>query len=309
MLRKLWVITKRTFLGYTGDNCSQLAAAISYYVLFSIAPLTIFTVSVFGVVLTAGGREQVVNRVLDIVPLTQTEGRTSVEDAINSIKSVGIVAAAVSLAFLLWTASSVFGSIRRSLNVIWRAEEHRPFAQAKLIDAVQVVVLGSILLASLVLTGVLRWVRAVSAAHVGPLAGSNPLWEVPPVVLPGTLTCVVFLLLYRVVPAVRPRWRDIIPGALLATVLFEALKNSFALYVAYFNNFDVVYGSLAGILLFLLYTFLSANILLIGAELSRTLMRYHARDFDPEIFPTQPMPPVTTRAFRAFKALFVRDEA
>ena len=99
------------------------------------------------------------------------------------------------------------------------------------------------------------------------------------------LTLVTFVLLYRIVPASHPRWRDVLPGALLATLLFEALKNSFAFYVANFNNFDVVYGSLAGALLFLLYTFLSSNILLIGAELTRTLERYHNHELDAEIFP------------------------
>jgi membrane protein len=114
-------------------------------------------------------------------------------------------------------------------------------------------------------------------------------------------------LLYRIVPARHPRWRDVLPGALFATILFEALKTSFAFYVANFNNFDVVYGSLAGILLFLLYTWLSANILLLGAELSRTMQRYWAGDLDAEIYPTEAMPPVSTRVYRAVRALFLRD--
>ena len=100
-------------------------------------------------------------------------------------------------------------------------------------------------------------------------------------------------------PASHPRLRDVLPGALLATLLFEVLKNSFAIYVANFNNFDVVYGSLAGALLFLLYTFLASNILLIGAELTRTMERYHNHELDAELFPPEPRPPVTTRALRA----------
>jgi uncharacterized BrkB/YihY/UPF0761 family membrane protein len=154
---------------------------------------------------------------------------------------------------------------------------------------------------------VLRTIRHLAPSNAGPLAGHSPLWEIPPIVLPALITFVAFALLYRIVPATRPRWRDALPGALIATLLFEALKNSFAFYVANFNTFDVVYGSLAGALLFLLYVYLAAAILLIGAEIARTLQRYHAGEFQLEISPLHPGPPVSTRAFRAFKGLFVRQ--
>ncbi|TAK57797.1 MAG: YihY/virulence factor BrkB family protein, partial [Dehalococcoidia bacterium] len=135
----------------------------------------------------------------------------------------------------------------------------------------------------------------------------SPLWEIPSVLLPAVLTFVTFALLYRIVPAARPRWRDALPGAFVATLLFEALKNGFAFYVANFNNFDVVYGSLAGVLLFLFFTYLSSAILLIGAELARTFLAYHSGVLRDELYPPQPLPPVTTRAFRAVKGLFVRQ--
>lgn len=308
MGRKLWIITKQTYFGYIGDNCNQLAAAISYYVLFSILPLAIFIVSIFGLVLSSNDlRNAIVDRVLETVPLTQTEGRSAVIDALDNVKRVSGPVAALGLIGTLFTASSVFASIRKSLNTIWKVQEQRPFAQAKLVDFGQVGLLGVMLLASMFATAVLRLIRHTSAKYVGPLAGSNPFWQLPPIVVPAILTLVTFLLLYRIVPAVRPRWRDIIPGALLATLLFEALKNSFAFYIANFNNFDVVYGSLAGALLFLFYTFLSSNILLIGAEVSRTMQRYHAGELDAEIYPAVPPPPVSTRVISAVKGLFVRQ--
>ena len=309
MGRRIWIFAKQTYFGYVGDNCNQLAAAISYYVLFSILPLAILIVSVFGIFLNSGDlRNAIVDRLLEALPLTQTEGRTSVNNALDNVNRVSGTVAALGLIGTLWTASSVFASIRKSLNTVWKVQEHRPFAQAKLVDIMQVGVLGVMLLASMLLTGVLRAIRALSAEHVGPLAGSNPFWQVPPILLPATLSLATFLLLYRIVPAARPRWRDVVPGALFATLLFEALKNSFAFYISNFNNFDVVYGSLAGALLFLLYTFLSSNILLAGAELTRTMERYHARELDAEIFPVDPQPAVTVRVWHALRGLFVRQD-
>jgi len=308
MLRRAWVLGKHTYASFARDDCPQLAAAISYYLLFSIVPLVILVVSVMGFFLSSDSiRNDIVDRVLNIVPLDPTTGRSAVDRALNNVNSVSGPIAALSLLGTLWTASSVFASIRKALNRVWSADEHRPFAQQKLVDVAQMGVLGLILLSSLVLTGVLRTIRQLAPSGAGPLAGSSPLWEIPSLLLPAVLTFATFALLYRIVPAARPRWRDALPGALIATLLFEALKNGFAFYVANFNNFDVVYGSLAGVLLFLLFTYVSSVILLIGAELAHTFLAYHSGDLHNELFPREPQPPVTTRAFRAVKGLFVRQ--
>lgn len=307
MARRVWIITKQTYLCFARDNCTQLAAAISYYVLFSIIPLAILAVSIASLVLNSDAvRSDITNRILSAVPLSQTEGRSAVENALDSVQRVSGPVAALGLLATLWTASAVFASIRKSLNAVWRVDEHRPWAQAKLVDLAQVGLLGIILLASLVLTGVLRTIREVSAAHVGPLTNSNPVWEVPSYALPAMLTFATFILMYRIVPASHPKWRDVLPGAILATLMFEVLKTSFAIYVANFNNFDVVYGSLAGALLFLLYTYLASNILLAGAELTRIMERYHNHELDTEIFPVNPQPTMTL-VLRALRSLFVRQ--
>ncbi len=309
MFRHTWVFTKQTWLAFNRDNCTQQAAAISYYVLFSLLPLALLTVSVIGFVLTSESRRaDLVDEILSRIPLSQTEGRDAVEKALDSVQRVSGPIAALGLAITLWTSSAVFAAIRKALNVVWGVDEHRPWAQAKLIDFAQVGVLSAILLSSVVATAVIRIVREISADHFGPLANTgSPLWEIPPVVLPAVLSLITFGLLYRIVPATRPRWRDIIPGALFAMVLFELMKNLFAFYVANFNNFDVVYGSLAGVFLFLLFTFIASSILLAGAELARTFERYHRGELQDELYPPVPQPSIAEQAIRAVRGLFVRQ--
>src|SRR4029079_6381268 len=115
MGRRIWIIFKQTWLSYTRHNVPQLSAAISYYVLFSILPIAVLTVSVFGFFLSSAElRTDVVNRILDIVPLTQSDGRDAVLNAVNSVKRVSGPAAAIGLIGTIWTASSVFASIRKS---------------------------------------------------------------------------------------------------------------------------------------------------------------------------------------------------
>jgi membrane protein len=308
MARRIWVFTKQTFLSYNRDQCAQHAAAIAYHVLFSIIPLSIFGVSIAAFVLSDDSlRTHFINSLLDALPLSQTEGRDSIDNAIEDARSIGGPIAVISLAALLWTASSMFGAVRKALNAVYKVDEYRPYFRGKLVDLLQIGIVSLILLSSIAATGLLRTAREVSVDFLGPLGSNNALWEIPALVLPALISLATFLLLYRFVPAAHPRWRDVVPGALLATLLFEVLKNSFALYVANFNNYDVIYGSLAGVLLFLLYTYLSSIILLIGAEFSHTFQRFHSGDLAAELHPVGPRKSFAEETLRAVRGLFVRQ--
>ena len=175
MFRAAWVLTKHTFRGYGRANSALYAAAIAYYVLFSIVPLAILAFSAFGIVLRdEGRREEIVDYVLDQLPLTQTEGRQDVGDILNSVQAASGAVAIIGVVVALWTASSVFSAIRRALNNVWRVDEVRPFAQGKLVDFLQIGLLSAILLASLVATGVVRAVREDDV--VAATLGKNVLW-------------------------------------------------------------------------------------------------------------------------------------
>lgn len=307
MFKTLWVITKDTFFGFRDDRCTRLAAAIAYYVLFSIIPLAIFAVSVFGFVLNNENiREELVDQILEVLPLSETDGRTDVTDVVDSARDISGPAAILSLVAALWTSSAMFGAIRSSLNTVWKVDEIRPFVQGKLLDLAQVGGLMLLFVGSTVLTGALRTIRTLSTEHVGPLAGENILWELPPVLLPAVVALLAYFVLYTIVPAKKVAWQEALSGAALATILFEVLKNTFAIYVQNFNNYDVVYGALAGVLLFMFYMFLASNIMLIGAELARSVGDYRADRLAHAFQPGPAKPPVQQRMFRAFKGLFVR---
>ncbi len=344
MLKTLWLLTKRTVQEYADDNCSHMAAAISYYVLFSIIPLTIFTVSIFGLIVRDDDLQQ--NIAEDIVDFLNVEEGVPLlepnEDAIetlygaeavgeiqaeiddlsdSSIKDFAAVLEAdepvtlagkeltpdeitvradnivtdtlegvanvsgaltvVGLVGMAWAASAMFGAIRKSLNIAWDTHVHRPVIQQKLVDLSLVLGLGLLLGVSIVGTGALRTLQKLSDDNLGPLSeGSGLFWSVLPLFLPAVFTFLVFIILYRYVPNAASPFRDIWPGAVLATVLFELLKNLFALYIANFNNYAGAYGALGGLLLFLLWTYLTSNILLIGAELASEYPRVMRGDYD-----------------------------
>ena len=374
-MKTLWLLVKRTVQEYGDDNCSHMAAAISYYVLFSIIPLAIFLISIFGLVVRDEElQEDVAADIVDflnvesgvpkleldrdavearygaeafdeideaLTDLTEpaTEAlATTVEagelvtiagfelggeqlsvhpdnvviDTIQGVSDVSGALTIVGLVGMAWSASAMFGAIRKSLNIAWDTEVHRPVVQQKLTDLGMVFGLGLLLGLSVAGTAALRTLQTLSDENLGPLSeGTGFFWAVLPLFLPAIFSFTVFMLIYRYVPNAPSSYRDVWPGALLATVLFEVLKNAFAIYIANFNSYAGAYGVLGGLLLFLLWTYLTSNILLIGAELASEYPRVLRGDYDEET-PAAPQAkrPVSETVRGAVRGLFLppRDE-
>jgi YihY family inner membrane protein len=355
MAGSLWRYFKHSLRQYGRDNCPQLAAAISYYVLFSIVPLTFFLVSVFGLVIRSERvRADVVQQVVDTLRLERGEVdlqlqesrlrqqgltpaqvqavrdalqelttaqrqqvadqlkitgsaevgghvlqakdvlvtyRNSISDTLSSVAGASPPLTVFSVLFSAWSASAMFGSVRKALNVVWKVDYQKPYFQQKLMDLLMVVGFGVLMLASVFGTGALRTLREVSDDALGPLStGTGLFWGALPYVLPGIASFAVFALLYRLVPAVSVRFRDVWLGALVAALLFEVLKNGFAFYVTHFRSYDLLYGSLGGILLFLTGVYFASSILLLGGELATSMPGLGGGAFAEVRDPSRPRP-------------------
>jgi membrane protein len=304
-MKTFFLLASHTIRRYSDDNCSLLAAAISYYVLFSVVPLTIFLASIFGFVMrNENTRQEVVDRIVQATPLEQKQGTNVVSDTIKGVSRVSAPLTVVGLVGLAWSASAMFGAIRRGLNIAFGVETGRPVVQQKLVDFGMLMGLGLMLALSVAGTGLLSALEARSSDFLGPLAGNSLFWEVVLSLIPAVLSFLLFLLVYRYVPAAGVGFRDVWPGALLAAVLFEVLKNGFAIYIANFNNYDLAYGALGGILLFLLWTYVTANILLLGAELASEYPRVREGLYAEAGGPARPL---RRQALEFVKGLFVRQ--
>lgn len=354
MRQTLWLLAKRTVQEYSDDNCSHMAAAISYYVLFSIIPLTIFTISIFGLVVRDDDVQQdiseeivdflevqegvpllelndeaITNRygrdavtsiqagvdelseaakqnaaerlrdgqriIIDGYSLTSDEvavrSQNLITDTLEGVADVSAPLTIVGLVGMAWAGSALFGAIRKSLNIAWDTDVHRPIVQQKLVDLSLVLAVGILLGASLGGTAALRTLQKLSDESLGPLSsGSGFFWSVLPLFVPAILTFMVFVFLYHYVPNTPTPFRDIWPGAVVATVLFQLQTNLFALYIVNFNSYSGAYGALGGLLLFLLWTYLAANILLVGAEVAAEYPRVLRGDYDNlESGPSRPL--------------------
>jgi membrane protein len=269
-LQHPFATVRRTARGYMDDNCSTYAAAMAYYALFSLIPLSIITLSIFGLVLSDSRIEQFI---FDQLPLEDSPGvHQDVHNIVDRSKVISGAGVGIGAIVLAWSASGVFTAVRRGLNAT-RHNPQRPFWRGKLLDLGLVPAFGLLIL---VFVGVMVAAQVIleEVSGIGPVdVRSNDTLRAISVVVTSTLSFVAFMLLYRWVPAIRPRWREAATGAICAAVLFEGLRTLYGFVFALtpFSRENALYAGFGTALTFLLWMYMNASILLIGAEFSRAI--------------------------------------
>jgi membrane protein len=254
---------------YFADRCPQHAAGIAYRVLFSIVPLAIVMVSIFGVIL---GDPQVHDLVVDTIVgalPSSAASRDDVAGAITAIAAPSGVLGLVTLALFAWAATGMMASIRAGLEVALQVEQSRPMVRGKLVDLALVV--GAAVLV-LVTVGVTLLDRLAQHALRRLDAETGLQGTILSVAIPRMLALVasvaIVMLLYRFVPGRRLRLLDALAGAITTAILLLAI--SFASGRIYDNvtRLSVVYGSLTAALVFLYSVYLYASALLFGGQVA-----------------------------------------
>ncbi len=281
------------------DRCPQYAASIAYRVLFSLFPLTIFLVSIFGLVLQDDEiRQRVIDELIDFLPVSP-EGQGNIQRSIEGIASPLSAIGLVSLIALLWGATGMMASIRIGLEAALKVDRGRPAAHAKLVDLALVAITGLLVL---VVVGF-----SAFSAFFGRLVGrvSEELGVAPPsgIFLQNGVqlvaVAVMALMLYRFVPASRLRARGAIAGAIVTALGTWGATKILALIFSDFSRYNLIYGSLAGVMTFLYFVYVVALILLFGAEFAYAWSQPAG----------PPGPPVGVRVRGFFRGLFVHHEA
>jgi membrane protein len=281
------------------DRCTQYAAAIAYRVLFSLFPLTIALVSIFGLVLQDDDlRQSVINELIDYLPVSesgQTDIQRSIEEIATPLSAIGLI----SLVALLWGASGMMASIRLGLEAALKVDRGRPAARAKLVDFILVAASGVLVLAIVGLSAFGAFFSKLAdrfAAWAGVEAPSGWLLRDG---IQLVAIAVTVLLLYRFVPARRLRRRGAIAGAVLTAVGIWGATKILAIVFADFSRYNVIYGSLAGVMTFLFFVYVVAWILLLGAEFAYAWSQP----------PGPPGPPLRAQLIGAVTGLFIhRDD-
>jgi membrane protein len=255
------------------DNLPDLAAGLTYYALLSIFPMLLAVLSILGLFGESATRPLIDNlRELAPGPARDTV-ITAVENLQRSQGAAGILFV-VSVAGALWSASRYVAAFMRASNVIYEVDEGRPIWKKLPVRLGMTVVLAIALVAAtlaVVVTGDL-------AGQVGELLGLDDtavtVWNLAKWPVAIVLVALLLALLYWAAPNVRhPGFRWLTPGAVLAIVVWVAGSVGFTIYLANFSSYNKTYGTIAGVIIFLVWLWLTNLGVLLGAELNAELER------------------------------------
>jgi membrane protein len=266
---------RRTLREFRDDGLIDRAAALTYYGVLSVFPAVLVLVSLIGLT----GRDTTQRLVDNLDGAAPGSVRQIVQAAIVNLQrsqhTAGVVAV-VGLATALWSASGYVAAFMRASNAIYDVPEGRPIWKTLPIR-VGVTALMMVLLAASAI-GVV--VSGGLAAQVGQLFGLSgtavTVWDIAkwPVLL--LVVSLILAILYWASPNVKQGFRWVTPGGLVAIVLWVPVSAVFAFYVANFAGYDKVYGSIAGVIIFLVWLWIANLAILFGAELNAELERGRA---------------------------------
>ncbi|MCL0056420.1 YihY/virulence factor BrkB family protein [Dehalococcoidia bacterium] len=251
---------------FLADNCLHLAASISYYLFFCIFPLSLAFISVLGFISGSPESEaRVIEAIGNSLPVSSELITSSIQGVIRSRGTTG----AIATIGLLWGGSAVFNVIRKSLNIAWGVKKPRPFFVERAMELGMTLGVGLLLLISIGITTALSVIQRFNATVLGiEFLNGAVFWQASLMLLSISLAFVTFLLLYKFVPYTRVQWRDVWGGALLAAVGFEATKQVFVWYATNFAHHNLIYGPVGTIIALLIWTYISAVIVLFCAKLT-----------------------------------------
>ncbi|WP_405666032.1 YihY/virulence factor BrkB family protein [Streptomyces sp. NBC_01166] len=276
--RSWWAVLKRTVAEFTDDELADRAAALTYYSVLSLFPALLVLVSLLGIA-GESATQQVMDNLQKLAPGPVRDILSGAVQQLQGNGGTGSLMAVVGLLLAVWSASGYIAAFIRSSNVVYDMPEGRPVWKVlplRLALTVTLMVLAVISALIVVFTGPLAQ-RAGSALGVGgPAMTAWSIAKWPVLVL---LVIVMIALLYWAAPNARGRgFKWVTPGSFLALLLWMIASAGFALYVAHFSSYNKTYGALAGVIIFLVWLWITNLAILLGLEFDAEMARQRAID-------------------------------
>ena len=267
-------VARKTLREFTADQATDLAAALTYYGVLAVFPALLAFVSILGLF---GDANETTNTLLDLagglVPADTLDAVREPIQTITSAPSAGL-ALVIGIAGALWGASGYVGAFARAMNRIYGIQEGRPVWKLRPITlGVTVLAIVAAVAAALllVLSGPIaeNVASAIGVGEVGLLVWNIVKWPI----LAFFAVLIVAVLYYATPNVKQPKFRWMSLGALVALLVWVVASVGFAFYAANFSSYDETYGAIGGVIVFLLWIWISNNALLFGAELDAELER------------------------------------
>jgi membrane protein len=267
-LRDLFDMARAAVAAWSADYAPSMGAALSYYAVFSIAPLLLIVISIAGLVYGEDAARGAV--FYQVRGMMGDAAAVALQGLLASVHkpAQSIMAATVGLLLLIVGATSVFGELQSALDRIWRTPEQakkgglRQLIRTRLVSFAMIVGIGILLIGSLLASATLalleNWWGALFGAQALVASALN-------ILLSYAIVTVMFAMIYKIMPRVRIAWRDVWTGAAITAALFTIGKYVIGLYIGK-SGVTSTFGAAGSLVVILLWVYYSAQIFLLGAE-------------------------------------------
>jgi membrane protein len=247
---------------FNDDNGFFLSSGIAFNILINLIPFIMLLLALVGAYLY--NDQEVFNYFRayfrNVAPALDPKIMKNLTDIIQNRQLVGILG----FVGLLWFSTCVFGSLRIALNIVFRVENSGGMLLGIGIDLLMILLSGILILLSMTLSSVVTFLPGYQGWI--PVAIGPTIQWILKYLLPFSLTCGMFFLIYKIIPNKRVRFKSALQAALLTGLLWELAKHLFGWYVVHLAKYSIVYGSLSTLVVFVLWVYYSSTILIVGGE-------------------------------------------
>ncbi|HSE86842.1 MAG TPA: YihY/virulence factor BrkB family protein [Candidatus Binatia bacterium] len=292
--KSLWKLLKTIFIKWLEDDPFQSAAALSYYTLFSLAPLLIISIAVAGFVF---GREAAQDQIVSTIQgLIGHESALAVQAMIQNASNrpkTGMISTLLGGIILLFGAGGVVGQLQTSLNTIWRVSAKsdssvRDFIRKRFISFAMVLGIGFLLLVSLAVSA---FISALTRFIGSLFGGAAVIAHLLDILISFGFITLLFAMIYKFLPDARIQWEDVWTGAALTSILFTIGKFLIGVYLGS-SGVTSIYGAAGSLITVLLWVYYSSLIFLLGAEFTEV----YANTYGSGVVPIENAESISTAA-------------
>lgn len=290
-MKKVWQLLKTTVTQWIEDQPFQLAASLSYYTLFSLAPLLVIAIAIAGF---AFGEEAAQNRIVETLQgLVGADSARAIQEMIQNASNrpkTGLFSSMIGVIALLFGAGGVVGQLQTSLNTVWGVAP-KPgqgvwtFIRQRFVSFAMVLGIGFLLIVSLAVSALMAGFTQVLGNVIGAAA---VLIHATDVVVSFLSVTVLFAMMYKFLPDVKIEWRDVWIGAALTSLLFTVGKFLIGFYLGT-SGTTSTFGAAGSLITVLLWVYYSSLIMFLGAELTQV----YARQYGSGVVPAENAQPIS----------------
>ncbi|ANY67245.1 ribonuclease [Paenibacillus sp. BIHB 4019] len=257
------------YVRFRDDDVPGVAAQLTFYLILAFFPFLLFVVSLLGFVQLSG--DSLVAELIRLLPAETGEAISKVLEEITqgsngTLLSVGMLAT-------VWSASNGMNAIIKGLNTAYEEQESRPFWKIRGIALIATLVLGLVITLVMLMLVFGQTISSYLFNLLHVPSESEWVWNLVKYAIPLAAMLIVFTMLYWIAPNRRLTIKEVLPGVLFTTIGWVAASMLFQFYINNFGSYSKTYGSIGGIIILLVWLFITSHIIILGGEMNACLAR------------------------------------